>query len=168
FGDSFHLFPRIMTILKGDEERYRVALGFGKLITSITMTVFYLFLYRIGTKVFQVDIPWLWILLSVLSAFRIGACLFPQNKWFERYPPVRWSIIRNIPFFVMGMAVALFYLVFGNDVEGFQWMWMAILLSFAFYLPVVLWVNKNPKIGMFMLPKSCVYLWMLFMCNALL
>lgn len=167
-GDSFHLLPRIMTILKTDEERYRAALGLGKLITSITMTVFYLFLYQIGTRVFEVDIPWLWTVLVVLSILRIGSCFFPQNKWFERYPPVKWSIIRNVPFFVIGVIVALFYLVFGTDIEGFRWMWVAILLSFAFYLPVVLWVNKNPKIGMFMLPKSCVYLWMLFMCNALL
>lgn len=167
-GDSFHLLPRIMTILKTDEERYRAALGLGKLITSITMTVFYLFLYQIGTRVFEVDIPWLWTVLVVLSILRIGSCFFPQNKWFERYPPVKWSIIRNVPFFVIGVIVALFYLVFGRDIEGFRWMWVAILLSFAFYLPVVLWVNKNPKIGMFMLPKSCVYLWMLFMCNALL
>lgn len=167
-GDSFHLLPRIMTILKSDEERYRVALGLGKLITSITMTVFYLFLYQIGTRVFEVDIPWLWMVLVSLSVLRIGSCFFPQNKWFERYPPVKWSIIRNVPFFVMGVTVSLFYLVFGRDTEGFRWMWVAILLSFAFYFPVVLWVNKNPKIGMFMLPKSCVYLWMLFMCNALL
>lgn len=167
-GDSFHLVPRITTILKENEEGRRVALGFGKFITSITMTLFYLFLYRIGAAFFQVEIPWLWMLLVILSVLRIGLCFFPQNKWFERYPPVKWSVIRNIPFFFIGIACSLFYLIYGSGVSGFEWMWLAILLSFAFYLPVVLWVNKNPKIGMFMLPKSCVYLWMLFMCNALL
>ncbi|HPF18680.1 MAG TPA: hypothetical protein PLY08_03755 [Bacillota bacterium] len=46
-------------------------------------------------------------------------------------------------------------------------MWLAILLSFAFYLPVVLWSNRYPKIGMLMLPKTCTYLWMLVMLLAL-
>ena len=35
-------------------------------------------------------------------------------------------------------------------VPGLSWMWLAILLSFGFYLPVVLWSNMNPKIGMLM------------------
>lgn len=167
-GDSFHLVPRIFTILKEDEKKYRVAMGLGKLVTSVTMTLFYLFLYQIGEEVFQVNISWLWMFLVILSVLRIAICFFPQNKWFERYPPTKWSIIRNIPFFVIGVSVSAFYGIFGIGMEAFRWMWVAILLSFAFYLPVVLWVNKNPKIGMFMLPKSCVYLWMLFMCNALL
>ena len=46
-------------------------------------------------------------------------------------------------------------------------MWLAILLSFAFYLPVVLWSNQNPKVGILMLPKTCAYLWMLAMCLSL-
>lgn len=167
-GDSFHLAPRVLSIIKNDEEKYRKALGFGKLVTSITMTVFYLFLFYIGTQVFRTEIPWLWRLLIGLSVLRIGFCFFPQNKWFDRYPPIKWSIIRNVPFFLVGLIVSLFYMFNGRGVEGFSLMWIAILLSFAFYLPVVLWVHKNPKIGMFMLPKSCVYLWMLFMCNALL
>lgn len=168
FGDSFHLIPRILTILREDEVRYRKALGFGKLVTSITMTLFYLFLYQIGLNLYPFDTSWAWILLLGLSALRIVLCLLPQNRWFERYPPTRWSILRNVPFFILGMLVSALYFWNRALYPGFEWMWFAILLSFAFYLPVVLWVNRNPKIGMFMLPKSCVYLWMLFMCYALL
>lgn len=167
-GDSFHLLPRILTILKNDPEKYRAALGFGKLVTSITMTVFYLFLYRIGSHVSETRLPLLWNILLLLSFLRIFLCLLPQNKWFETNPPLRWSILRNLPFFLLGICVSVFYLIFARGAAGFEWMWAAILLSFAFYLPVVLWVGKNPKVGMFMLPKSCVYLWMLFMCTALL
>lgn len=167
-GDSFHLIPRIFSILKNDPDRYQRAMGMGKLITSITMTVFYLFLYHIGTKIYQTQWAGLWIILTILAAIRIILCLIPQNKWFDKNPPVFWGIMRNIPFFIMGMSVCVFFLINRTKAAGFEWMWLAILLSFAFYLPVVLWVNKNPKIGMLMLPKSCVYLWMLFMCTALL
>ena len=41
-GDSFHLIPRILNnIVAGDYTSY---LGYGKLITSITMTIFYILL----------------------------------------------------------------------------------------------------------------------------
>ena len=39
-GDSFHLIPRVLNYWTDAD--YTAALGIGKLITSITMTVFYL------------------------------------------------------------------------------------------------------------------------------
>ena len=60
-----------------------------------------------------------------------------------------------------------FFFVQRKAAPGLSWMWLAILLSFAFYLPVVLWSNQNPKVGMLMLPKTCAYLWMLAMCLSL-
>ena len=32
-----------------------------------------------------------------------------------------------------------------------------IVLSFAFYIPVVLWADVIPMIGMLMIPKTCAY-----------
>lgn len=32
-----------------------------------------------------------------------------------------------------------------------------------FYFPVVLWAQAVPIIGMMMLPKTCMYIWMLCM-----
>lgn len=63
---------------------------------------------------------------------------------------------------VFGMFEAVFdllYLLAGAVV--------AVLLSFGFYLPVVLWSNRQPKVGMLMLPKTCCYLWLLVMCLSL-
>ena len=34
-----------------------------------------------------------------------------------------------------------------------------IVLSFSFYIPVVLWANTIPMIGMLMIPKTCAYIW---------
>ncbi len=42
--------------------------------------------------------------------------------------------------------------------------WLTIVLSFGCYLPVVLWSNRSPGVGMLMLPKTCAYLWILVMC----
>lgn len=168
FGDSFHLLPRMAVIITNAEERLRPALGRGKQITSLTMTIFYLLLWHIGLLLFSPDnINFLSYAIYVLAAVRIILCLLPQNKWTKRYPPVRWGILRNIPFFLMGILVIGLFFIYRNIVPGFRLMWLAITLSFAFYLPVVLWSNKNPKIGMLMLPKVCAYLWMIAMCLSL-
>jgi len=168
FGDAFHLAPRMIVIRTGREEHFRRILGLGKQITSITMTVFYVLLWHIGVHIYSPGDYHIWSnIVYILAAVRIILCLLPQNRWLERYPPVDWGIWRNIPFFLQGMLVAGLFFIFRNQTQGLSLMWLAILLSFAFYLPVVLWANKNPRIGMLMLPKTCVYLWMLVICLSL-
>lgn len=163
-GDAFHLVPRMKVIITGQEESLRRALGRGKQITSITMTVFYLLLWQTGLLAFGLKSAGFWgYAVYVLAAVRILLCLLPQNKWLERYPPVLWGILRNIPFFLLGAVVAGLFFLHRGTVQGLGLMWLAIALSFAFYLPVVLWSNKNPKIGMLMLPKTVAYIWMLAM-----
>lgn len=168
FGDAFHLLPRLRVILGGDEERLRAALGRGKQITSITMTVFYLLLWQITLAVLPLKSPEQWTAaMYILAAVRIVLCLAPQNKWLDRHPPLCWGIFRNVPFFMMGLVVVMCFFILKSKVGALQFMWAAVFLSFMFYLPVVLWSNKYPKTGMLMLPKTCCYLWMLSMCLAL-
>lgn len=167
-GDAFHLLPRIAVILKGREEELQRALGRGKQVTSITMTIFYLLLWHIGFGLFALENMAGWsCLVYVLAVIRIILCLLPQNRWYERYPPLLWGILRNIPFFLQGALLAGLFFIYRGSYSGFAFMWLAIALSFAFYLPVVLWANKNPRMGMLMLPKSSAYIWMLFITLSL-
>ena len=167
-GDAFHLVPRIIVIKTGKENDMRKLLGRGKQITSISMTVFYLLLWQIGNTIFQSNTFSDWsYFLYFLASVRISLCLLPQNKWTDRYPPVGWGIARNIPFLLMGAFVVVMFYQNRSIYDGFGWAWLALSLSFAFYLPVVLWANKYPKIGMLMLPKTCAYLWLLVMCLSL-
>ena len=53
-GDSFHLVPRSYALWTAGLEANAAALGIGKFITSITMTVFYLILYYVWREYFQV------------------------------------------------------------------------------------------------------------------
>ena len=46
-GDAFHLIPRALALCTTGLDSYTVALGAGKWITSITMTVFYVLLYYV-------------------------------------------------------------------------------------------------------------------------
>ena len=43
--------------------------------------------------------------------------------------------------------------------HAFRGMLMTIALSFGFYMPVVLWSDVIPMIGMLMIPKTCAYVW---------
>ena len=161
-GDAFHLVPRAIALCTTGLENYTVALGLGKLITSITMTIFYVLLYHVWQQRYQLrDCRGLTGLVYGLAGLRIVLCLLPQNRWIYPDAPVSWSIYRNIPFALLGLVIiVLFYHSTrkGRD-RAFRWMWLTIVLSFAFYIPVVLWANTVPMVGMLMIPKTCAYVW---------
>lgn len=161
-GDSFHLIPRAIALCTTGLENYTVPLGIGKFITSITMTIFYILLYYVWRKRYNVSgKQGINIAVYLLAAIRIILCLFPQNAWTSANAPLSWGIYRNIPFALMGMLIiVLFYKSAKehND-KSFRFMWFTIVLSFAFYIPVVLWADVNPLIGMLMIPKTCAYVW---------
>ncbi|NLN80881.1 MAG: hypothetical protein GX132_05795, partial [Erysipelotrichia bacterium] len=106
----------------------------------------------------------LWtVLFYLLGIIRIVICLLPHNKWQEKKPPFMWAIWRNIPFVMMGIMITILFFINRNIVMSLNNVWLAILLSFIFYLPVVLYSHKNAKVGMLMLPKSVMYIWLLLM-----
>lgn len=46
-----------------------------------------------------------------------------------------------------------------NGDKLFKNMWLTIVISFGFYLPVVLFADIVPVIGMLMIPKTLAYVW---------
>lgn len=160
FGDAFHLVPRIIAAINQSGD-YHVSLGYGKMITSITMTIFYLIMYFVFSIRYRFNNSILKISMIILSVVRIGLCLMPQNDWAGE-DPVIWGIYRNIPFTLMGIIMIVLFFKKRSDLT-YKWMWLAILLSFLFYLPVVLWSDVSPMIGMLMMPKTCMYVWAVVM-----
>lgn len=161
-GDSFHLVPRALALCTTGLENYVVPLGMGKFITSITMTIFYIILYYVWRIRYKVQGKKnITIAVYVLSALRIILCLFPQNKWLSASAPLSWGIYRNIPFALLGLLIIiLFYKSAKKHKDNeFKYMWLTIVLSFGFYIPVVLWADTIPMIGMLMIPKTCAYVW---------
>ena len=43
--------------------------------------------------------------------------------------------------------------------QAFRFLWLTVVLSFACYIPVVLFADAVPVIGMLMIPKTCAYVW---------
>lgn len=161
-GDSFHLVPRAIALCTTGLENYTVSLGIGKFITSITMTFFYILLYYVWRIRYNIQGKTeLTISFYLLAAARIILCLFPQNAWTSADAPLSWGIYRNIPFALIGLLIIILFYQSAKKTEdkSFRFMWLTIVLSFGFYIPVVLWADVYPMIGMLMIPKTCAYVW---------
>lgn len=161
-GDAFHLVPRSAALCTTGLDSYAAPLGIGKLITSMTMTVFYILLYYVWRYRYKVvgnekTTFFVWF----LALARMVLCVFPQNEWLNPHQPLSWSLYRNIPFTILGvLIIVLFYRSAKERLDHpFRFMWLTIVLSFAFYLPVVLFADRIPLIGMLMIPKTCAYVW---------
>ena len=161
-GDDFHLVPRVLNYWTDGD--YTAALGIGKLVTSITMTLFYILIeyarrdrYKIAGEKGVLASVW------ILGIIRIALCCFPQNGWTSAEPSLLWGILRNIPFALLGILTVVLWLRSAKNDKPLKLMWLAITLSFLFYIPVVLFAQTMPMIGMLMLPKTCMYVWMIVM-----
>lgn len=85
-------------------------------------------------------------------------CFFPQNQWLAVTSDVSWGIYRNIPFVLLGLIdIILFFRSAWHQDRPFRWLWLTIVVSFAMYIPVVLWSHSIPAIGLLMIPKTCAY-----------
>ena len=161
-GDSFHLVPRAIALCTTGLENYTFALGIGKFITSITMTIFYILLYYVWRLRYKIEGKnGITLAIYLLSITRIILCLFPQNGWTSINAPLSWGIYRNIPFALLGILIIILFYKSAkeNNDKSFRFMWLTIVLSFAFYIPVVLFADTIPLLGMLMIPKTCAYVW---------
>ena len=167
-GDAFHLIPRAVGLFTGTldapGERLAAWLGIGKLITSVTMTVYYVLMYyfvfeRRGLARSRGLDASVW----ALAVIRIALCAFPQNDWLHNASVLSWGIIRNVPFTLLGILFICLAFAHLRNTPPYRLLWLAVTLSFAFYLPVVLFAAEAGWVGMLMLPKTLCYLWILFM-----
>lgn len=162
FGDAFHLVPRMIALLTTGEENYVKLLGLGKLITSITMTVFYVLLYYVWRLRYKVSgRDELTKTIYGLAILRIILCLCPRNEFLSANPPLSWAIYRNLPFLLIGIIIMIIFYKSqkAHNDKNFKYMWLTIVLSFAFYAPVVLYAQMYPNVGLLMIPKTCAYVW---------
>ncbi|MCR5594999.1 MAG: hypothetical protein K6G12_04070 [Lachnospiraceae bacterium] len=160
-GDSFHLIPRVLNYFTDLD--MNAALGIGKLITSLTMTAFYYILYRIWLILYdRNENKNLTLIVYILIIARIALCLFPQNRWITNEGSVLWGILRNIPFMILGGIVCYLYFSERMQIDKFKYLWLYILLSFLFYIPVAFFASIIPMFGMLMLPKTICYILMIY------
>ena len=136
-GDAFHLIPRAFALCTDGLANHAAALGAGKLITSITMTVFTFCCTMCGscatTKKLRPHRGGLPVGGSAGGPVPVPAERLAQR----RSAPLSWGIWRNLPFAAMGVVIIVLFFRearAAND-RPFRFMWLAITLSFAFLHP---------------------------------
>lgn len=171
-GDTGHVGFRVLAYSLGSLEAAPILLGvpvslvgLGALATAITVTVFYglaLDAWRLRTGK---PLGWFGYLLLAAAVVRLVLMALPQNEWSRVVPPQPWSTVRNLPLVLQGLGLA--YLILRDArAQGdrtFTWIGVSILVSYACYLPVILFVQQLPIIGMLMIPKTLAYVAIAFL-----
>lgn len=156
FGDTGHVGFQVVDALSGGQTSLT---GMGRLSTAITLTFFYALMLVVWQERFKKPYGWFGYLLFGAGLARLGIMALPGNDWVAAVPPQPMSTYRNLPLVVQGLGVAYLFL---RDAQAtgdrlFTTIGLLILASYAFYLPVILFVQQIPALGMLMVPKTLVY-----------
>ena len=165
-GDTGHVGFRVLAYALGGLDaslhvlgRQLGLVGLGALSTAVTVTLFYVFILMIWQKRFGKSYGWFGLLLFLSAAVRLLLMIPSQNQWNSVVPPTPWSLYRNLPLIIQGLGVA--YLILRDAIPDqdntFKWVGIFILVSYAFYMPVIFFVQQYPAIGMLMIPKTLAY-----------
>ena len=150
-GDSFHLIPRI--VAQATVDGFEVNAGglfLGTRISAMTMSLFYLLFYYYIRREMKKTNRSLDFLMPGLFLVRIVTVILSFNR------AASMDLISNVPFVLMGIIdIALLYRERTN--ENFGKLYIFVFFSFLFFVPVVLLKNIYPTIGMLMMPKTVMY-----------
>jgi hypothetical protein len=165
-GDTGHVGFRVWAYARGSlGVTVRVLgaelglVGAGALSTAVTVTGFYVCMLAIWRARYGKRLGWFGYLLLASAVVRLGIMVLPQNAWNSSIPPWPWSLVRNAPLVLQGLGVT--YLILRDAIASrdrlFVWIASLIIVSFGFYLPVILLVQRVPVVGMLMIPKTMAY-----------
>lgn len=194
FGDFFHLVPRTylwyLFDIQGQTDIYTSELGiflygFGLVMTSITVTLFYFGMYMFWRHTYAINdkikeysehkslLQYLDMIAIASVLFRICLIAFPMNEWGSDPVYINgWFSFRyltNIPLYVIGVEVIILFITgakkaeetdavdsYINSVVKKSAIW--IIISYVCYSITVFGVSVEPMLGMFMIPKTIAYL----------
>jgi hypothetical protein len=158
-GDTGHVGFRLVAYARGGLDQNEVLVGLGALATAVMITVFYCLMMEVWRKQTSRDRNWLFWLVLFLAVVRLGVMTLPDNDWGQVVPPFKYSLIRNSFLTAMGIIVIIAFLVDGIPGRNRFLVnsGIAVICSFVFYIPVVLFIQKVPVLGMLMIPKTIAY-----------
>ena len=166
FGDSFHVGARVIEALIGPGKAMVMVggvqasiLGLGMLVTAYTMTVFYMALadarrIRGGSKADAA-----FGIIEAVLGLRLVIMALPGNAWELAVPPFGMGLLRNAPLALAVILMAILFIVEGrrDGDRAWQGIGWAMVASYAFYTPVILFAAKIPALGLLMIPKTVAY-----------
>ena len=165
-GDSGHVGFRVAAHLMNDLNKEVMVfgspmslVGIGMMTTAFTVTLFYMVMVFVWQTRYHKPANWLTNLVMGAGVARLAFMALPANQWGNVVPPQPVSLYRNLFLIVQGVGIiGLFlYSAYKENDTPFKWVGWMIVLSYAFYIPVILFAQKFPLIGMLMIPKTCAY-----------
>jgi hypothetical protein len=166
-GDTGHVGFRVVAHLLGDVNMVVNVFGFpmslvglGGLTTAVTLTFYYMVFVYLWKERFNEKFNWFTGLLLATGIIRLMMMCLPANMWGNVSAPEPFGIYRNIPLIIQGVGVISLIMrsAYRKNDRTFIWIgWMEIL-SYLFYLPVILYAQQIPLLGLLMIPKTLAYL----------
>ena len=159
-GDTGHVGFRVIAYGTGGLEDNPTLVGLGALATAITVTGFYMIVAEIWRLRFNKERNLIWWGLIITGIIRLVIMIPSGNAWGNVFPPFNWSLARNIPLMIQGILIGILLLKDGIKAEDCfsKKISIMIFISYACYLPVILFVQKVPMLGMLMIPKTLAYI----------
>lgn len=168
-GDTGHVGFRVLAYAMGGLEANSMIVGIGKLATALTVTIFYMLVTEIWRLRFNKKRGIIWWGLILTGVARLLIMIPAANGWTIVSTPFAWSLARNIPLMIQGIGVAVIILIdsFKAKDKLFLNISIMIFISYICYIPVILFVQKIPMLGMLMMPKTLAYVAIAFFALSL-
>lgn len=159
-GDSFRFIPRITSFFIKDSDNVELVQDKGKIISSIVITFFYVFLWSLGIIIFSAQISVFYtILVYILAVIRIVLCLISQKYSRDSL----WDIYRNLPFVFLVFVVGLLFFFYRYKIFSLVYAWVAIYFSLIFSMVVLFLSTKTERVGFWVIMRNLSLIWLISM-----
>ena len=158
-GDSFRFIPRITSFFIQDSDNVELVQDKGKTISSIVITLFYLFLWSLGSIIFVSNISLLYTLLVyILAIIRILLCFVSSKN-----NSVGWDVVKNIPFVLLVFVVGFLFFYYRNVIFSLVYAWVAIYFSLIFSIVIIFLSSKTERVGFWVILRNLSFIWLISM-----
>ena len=159
-GDLGHVGARLIAFFSGNLESNYALLGIGSLFEMVGLIFLFMFYTDAWRVQFKHQNNLLFKILIGIGIIGLVIFIFPQNQWTAQTTPYEWLIIRNIPWLIQGVAVALLIYKDAKAVNDTLLVRIGIyiLVSFFFYMSVVFFGHFAPMLGILMIPGTIIYM----------
>jgi hypothetical protein len=158
-GDSFRFIPRITSFFIKDSDNVELVQDKGKIISSIVITFFYVFLWSLGSIIFVTNVSLVYtFLVYILAIIRICLC-FVSNKNHS----VGWDVVKNLPFVLLVFVVGLLFFFYRYKIFSLVYAWVAIYFSLIFSMVVLFLSTKTERVGFWVIMRNLSLIWLISM-----
>lgn len=158
-GDSFRFVSRITSFFVKDSDNVDLVQDKGKIISSIVITLFYLFLWSLGSIIFVSNISLLYTLLVyILAIIRILLCFVSSKN-----NSVGWDVVKNIPFALLVFVVGFLFFYYRNKIFSLVYAWVAIYFSLIFSMVIIFLSSKTERVGFWVILRNLSFIWLISM-----